>query len=138
MGGAGLLRAAPPGQPSELCLERSGALFVGGHSARRPNTHPQSHTLSPSPPPPTTVLQVGGLERVFEIGRIFRNEGISARHNPEFTSIELYQVGGPCCLGLLRVRVRVLPPTTTSLPSAHLITLPRLLYPPAYIPTGLC
>ncbi|KAI7836054.1 hypothetical protein COHA_010056 [Chlorella ohadii] len=36
-------------------------------------------------------LVVGGLERVFEIGRIFRNEGISARHNPEFTSIELYQ-----------------------------------------------
>ncbi|KAL4853325.1 Lysine--tRNA ligase [Chlorella vulgaris] len=37
------------------------------------------------------VLAVGGLERVFEIGRIFRNEGISSRHNPEFTSIELYQ-----------------------------------------------
>ncbi|KAA6417056.1 MAG: lysyl-tRNA synthetase [Trebouxia sp. A1-2] len=36
-------------------------------------------------------LIVGGFERVFEIGRIFRNEGISARHNPEFTSIELYQ-----------------------------------------------
>ena len=36
-------------------------------------------------------LVVGGLERVFEIGRIFRNEGISSRHNPEFTSIELYQ-----------------------------------------------
>ena len=34
---------------------------------------------------------MGGLERVFEIGRIFRNEGTSARHNPEFTSIELYQ-----------------------------------------------
>ena len=39
-------------------------------------------------------LVVGGLERVFEIGRIFRNEGVSARHNPEFTSIELYQVTG--------------------------------------------
>jgi len=35
---------------------------------------------------------VGGMERVFEIGRIFRNEGISTRHNPEFTSVELYQV----------------------------------------------
>ncbi len=32
------------------------------------------------------------MERVFEIGRIFRNEGISTRHNPEFTSVELYQV----------------------------------------------
>ena len=36
-------------------------------------------------------LIVGGFERVFEMGRIFRNEGISTRHNPEFTSIELYQ-----------------------------------------------
>jgi lysyl-tRNA synthetase, class II len=36
-------------------------------------------------------LIVGGFEKVFEIGRIFRNEGISTRHNPEFTSIELYQ-----------------------------------------------
>src|SRR3954471_12259602 len=36
-------------------------------------------------------LIVGGLERVYEIGRIFRNEGIDRRHNPEFTSIEFYQ-----------------------------------------------
>lgn len=36
-------------------------------------------------------LVVGGFERVYELGRIFRNEGISTRHNPEFTSIELYQ-----------------------------------------------
>lgn len=36
-------------------------------------------------------LIVGGFEKVFEMGRIFRNEGISTRHNPEFTSIELYQ-----------------------------------------------
>ncbi len=34
---------------------------------------------------------VGGLERVYEIGRIFRNEGISTRHNPEFTMLELYE-----------------------------------------------
>ena len=34
---------------------------------------------------------VGGFEKVFELGRIFRNEGISTRHNPEFTSIEVYQ-----------------------------------------------
>ena len=38
-------------------------------------------------------LLVGGFEKVFEIGRVFRNEGITARHNPEFTSLELYQVG---------------------------------------------
>lgn len=36
-------------------------------------------------------LIVGGLERVYEIGRVFRNEGISTRHNPEFTLLELYQ-----------------------------------------------
>ncbi len=36
-------------------------------------------------------LTVGGFERVFEIGRVFRNEGISTRHNPEFTMLELYQ-----------------------------------------------
>ena len=36
-------------------------------------------------------LVVGGFEKVFELGRIFRNEGISTRHNPEFTSIEVYQ-----------------------------------------------
>lgn len=36
-------------------------------------------------------LVVGGFERVFELGRIFRNEGISTRHNPEFTSVEVYQ-----------------------------------------------
>ena len=36
-------------------------------------------------------LVVGGLEKVFEIGRVFRNEGISPRHNPEFTMLELYE-----------------------------------------------
>ena len=37
---------------------------------------------------------VGGIERVFEIGRTFRNEGLSPRHNPEFTMLELYQAYG--------------------------------------------
>ena len=36
-------------------------------------------------------LIVGGLERVFEIGRVYRNEGVDTRHNPEFTLMELYQ-----------------------------------------------
>ncbi|MEB3265120.1 MAG: lysine--tRNA ligase, partial [Cyanobacteriota bacterium] len=36
-------------------------------------------------------LIVGGFERVYELGRIFRNEGVSTRHNPEFTSVEIYQ-----------------------------------------------
>src|SRR3954466_2912487 len=36
-------------------------------------------------------LVVGGFEKVFEIGRVFRNEGLSTRHNPEFTMLELYE-----------------------------------------------
>ena len=36
-------------------------------------------------------LIVGGLEKVYEIGRVFRNEGVDTRHNPEFTLMELYQ-----------------------------------------------
>jgi lysyl-tRNA synthetase class 2 len=39
-------------------------------------------------------LLVGGMERVFEIGRVYRNEGISPRHNPEFTMLEAYQAYG--------------------------------------------
>jgi lysyl-tRNA synthetase class 2 len=39
-------------------------------------------------------LLVGGIEKVYEIGRVFRNEGIDARHNPEFTMMELYQAYG--------------------------------------------
>ena len=39
-------------------------------------------------------LTVGGFEKVFEIGRVFRNEGLSTRHNPEFTMLELYQAYG--------------------------------------------
>ncbi len=40
---------------------------------------------------PLKRLIIGGMERVYEIGRIFRNEGMDTRHNPEFTTIELYQ-----------------------------------------------
>jgi lysyl-tRNA synthetase class 2 len=39
-------------------------------------------------------LMVGGIERVYEIGRVFRNEGIDATHNPEFTMLEVYQAYG--------------------------------------------
>jgi lysyl-tRNA synthetase class 2 len=39
-------------------------------------------------------LLVGGIEKVYEIGRVFRNEGISRKHNPEFTMMELYQAYG--------------------------------------------
>ena len=36
-------------------------------------------------------LIVGGFDKVYELGRMFRNEGISIKHNPEFTMVELYQ-----------------------------------------------
>ena len=39
-------------------------------------------------------LVVGGLEKVYEIGRVFRNEGLSSRHNTEFTMLELYEAYG--------------------------------------------
>ena len=40
---------------------------------------------------PLKRLTIGGMDRVYEIGRIFRNEGMDPKHNPEFTSVELYQ-----------------------------------------------
>ncbi len=40
---------------------------------------------------PLKRLVIGGLDKVYEIGRLFRNEGVSIKHNPEFTSIELYE-----------------------------------------------
>lgn len=39
-------------------------------------------------------LIVGGLERVYELGRVFRNEGMDIKHNPEFTSLECYEAFG--------------------------------------------
>ena len=43
---------------------------------------------------PLKKLLVGGMEKVYEIGRIFRNEGVDTKHNPEFTSVELYEAFG--------------------------------------------
>lgn len=69
---------------------------IAGGADARPfvtyhNTLKKSYTLRIATELHLKRLVVGGFERVFEIGRIFRNEGTSTRHNPEFTSLELYQ-----------------------------------------------
>jgi lysyl-tRNA synthetase class 2 len=67
----------------------------GGASAKPFKTHHNSlgvdMYLRIATELPLKKCIVGGLERVYEIGRIFRNEGLSKKHNPEFTSIEFYQ-----------------------------------------------
>jgi lysyl-tRNA synthetase class 2 len=69
--------------------------IAGGAAARPFVTHhnalDQDFKLRISLELPLKRLIVGGLEKVFEIGRVFRNEGISSRHNPEFTLLELYE-----------------------------------------------
>lgn len=69
--------------------------MAGGADARPfvtyHNTLKQNFTLRIATELHLKRLVVGGFERVFEIGRIFRNEGVSTRHNPEFTSIEVYE-----------------------------------------------
>jgi len=68
---------------------------AGGATARPFNTHHNDLKmdlhLRISLELPLKRLIVGGLEKVYEIGRVFRNEGVSTRHNPEFTLLELYQ-----------------------------------------------
>lgn len=71
---------------------------AGGAAARPFETH--SHALGEDRALRISLelhlkrLLVGGYERVYEIGRIFRNEGFSQRHNPEFTMVELYEAYG--------------------------------------------
>lgn len=70
----------------------------GGAAARPFVTHHNALDLDlylrVSPELYLKKLLVGGMERVYEIGRNFRNEGVSPRHNPEFTMLELYQAYG--------------------------------------------
>jgi lysyl-tRNA synthetase, class II len=69
--------------------------IAGGASARPFVTHHNAldvdFFLRIAPELYLKRLVVGGFDKVFEIGRVFRNEGISTRHNPEFTMLELYQ-----------------------------------------------
>ncbi len=69
--------------------------IAGGASARPFITHHNTLDLDMymriATELPLKRLIVGGMERVYEIGRIFRNEGMDPKHNPEFTSVELYE-----------------------------------------------
>ena len=69
--------------------------IVGGASARPFITHHNTLDIEMymriATELPLKRLIVGGMERVYEIGRIFRNEGMDPKHNPEFTTVELYQ-----------------------------------------------
>ena len=69
--------------------------IVGGAAARPFITHHNTLDIDMymriATELPLKRLIVGGMERVYEIGRIFRNEGMDPKHNPEFTSIELYE-----------------------------------------------
>lgn len=69
--------------------------IAGGAAARPFITHHNAHDMDMYLRIATELslkrLVVGGMERVYELGRVFRNEGIDVRHNPEFTSIEIYQ-----------------------------------------------
>ena len=72
--------------------------IAGGAAARPFNTH---HNALDMPLYLRIALElhlkrllVGGIERVYELGRVYRNEGISPRHNPEFTMLEVYQAYG--------------------------------------------
>ena len=69
--------------------------IAGGANARPFNTHHNTLDIDMYMRIATELhlkmCIVGGLERVYEIGRIFRNEGMDPKHNPEFTTIELYQ-----------------------------------------------
>jgi lysyl-tRNA synthetase class 2 len=72
--------------------------LLGGATARPFRTHHNAHDiplyLRVAPELYLKRLLVGGLDRVFELGRTFRNEGVSTRHNPEFTMVEAYLAYG--------------------------------------------
>ena len=69
--------------------------IVGGAAARPFITHHNTLDIDMymriATELPLKRLIVGGMERVYEVGRIFRNEGMDPKHNPEFTTVELYQ-----------------------------------------------
>ena len=87
-------RAASPSAASSRsrrrCSTRSPAVRPPGRSSRTTTRFDVDLYLRIAPELYLKRLIVGGFDRVFEIARVFRNEGISTRHNPEFTMLELY------------------------------------------------
>ncbi|RYE95140.1 MAG: lysine--tRNA ligase, partial [Myxococcales bacterium] len=85
--------------------------ILGGATARPFSTHHNALDLPLylriAPELFLKRLVVGGFERVYEIGRNFRNEGISPRHNPEFTMLEFYEAYATCATLLDRVELLV-------------------------------
>ena len=88
-------RAARGPRASSRSRRRSCTPIAGGGHAKPFVTHYNAlHAdfyLRIAPELYLKRLVVGGFEKVFEIGRLFRNEGLSPRHNPEFTMLEAYQ-----------------------------------------------
>ena len=84
--GRGLRRGRDAGAARRSPAERTAKPFVTHHNALDTDLF-----LRIAPELYLKRLVVGGFEKVFEIGRVFRNEGLSPRHNPEFTMLELYQ-----------------------------------------------
>ncbi len=71
--------------------------IAGGATAKPFETHHNALSMDLTLRIATEIhlkrLVVGGFDRVYELGRVFRNEGLSTKHSPEFTSVEIYQVG---------------------------------------------
>lgn len=64
---------------------------------------------------------VGGLEKVYEIGRLFRNEGIDTKHNPEFTTIELYEAWSDC-EGMMKITEGIIDTCCNEVLHTHSVT----------------
>ncbi|HKL73056.1 MAG TPA: lysine--tRNA ligase [Candidatus Onthovivens sp.] len=91
--------------------------ILGGANARpfvtHHNTLDKDFYLRIATELPLKRLIIGGLEKVYEFGRLFRNEGMDSRHNPEFTTVELYEAFGDLesmrnlCEGVIRHATKV-------------------------------
>ena len=75
---------------------------------------------------PLKRMLVGGVDKVFEIGRVFRNEGLSRKHNPEFTMLEAYQAFGDYESMMELVQSLIVPRRTKSFGNADKSTIRQL------------